>query len=167
MDKLELLRQLQQEIKKLPEKDRNRFFGKFFVSIISALTKRLIKYEGYSATHTILQREINAIGRRDAKEIVKVFGINDKTPESVSKVLKIAALLLGYELDVENGETIVKECPFAVMARETKEPRIAEICSWYCNGIAEEILGPSYLWKGYHDYQKDIPKCYFKAVKRK
>jgi hypothetical protein len=165
-DKELLLKELEKRIEKIPDREKYKFLSKFFVGIISNLAKRLIKYEGYPATRTIIQREITEIGRRDAIEIMKKFKIKKKSPENVSKILKIAALLLGYKLEVIDGETYVKECPFAVLAKETGEPLITQICSWYCNGIAEEVLGKEFEWKGFHDIEKEIPECFFKAIKR-
>jgi hypothetical protein len=166
MDKKELLAKLEKEVREIPEIDRNKFFGRVFTSIISTLSKRLIKYEGYSVTNTILQREITEIGRRDARDIIRIFGLKEKTPYNVSQALKIAALLLGYRLEVEDNETVVKECPFAMMAKEHKEPLITQICTWYCNGIAQEILGGEYVWEGVHDISKEVPICFFKRFKK-
>lgn len=164
--KIEELKLLEEKVKKVSESERTRFFGKFFVSIISALMKRLIKYEGYSITKTIIKREITEIGKRDAKNIMKIFGIKEKSPENVSRALKLAALVLGFKLEVVGDETYIKECPFAVMAKETNEPLLTEICDWYCNGMVQEIVGENYYWKGFHDINKKIPECYYKPVRR-
>ncbi len=166
MDKKEILEKLSEEVKEIPERDKSKFFGRFFVSIISALSQRLIRYEGYSVTRKILEREITEVGKRDAKDIMKIFSLQERTPDNVSKSLKIAALILGFKLEVLDGETVVKECPFAMMAKSVNEPLIAEICSWYCSGIATEILGEDYKWLGTHDITKDVPICFFKHIKR-
>lgn len=164
--KLEELKRLEEKVKKLSEKERTKFFGKFFVGVISALMKRLIRYEGYSVTKSILKREVTEIGKRDAKNIMKIFGIKEKNPENVSRSLKLAALVLGFKLEVIGDETYVKECPFAVMAKETNEPLLTEICDWYCNGMVREIVGEEYFWEGFHNINKEVPECYYKAVKR-
>lgn len=166
MDKVKLLKELERRVKELPEKERNKFFGRLFTSIISALSKRLIMYEGYSVTKKIIEREVFEIGRRDARELIKKFNIRKKNAKNVSILLKIAALLLGYELEVRGNETYVKGCPFAIMAKELNEPLITEICSWYVNGIVKEIIGDKYQWVGYHNINKDIPECFFKRIKK-
>lgn len=166
MDKIELLKNLEKEVKGIPENERLKLFSRLYVSIITSLIKRLVRYEGYSVTNTILKREINNIGHKNAKEIIELFGLSEKSKDSVSKILKIAALILGFQLEVREGETYVKNCPFAAIAKEENEPVICEICSTYCSGVAEEVLGPQYNLQGFHDITKDVPECFFKLAKK-
>lgn len=165
-DKTKLLEYLKKKIEEMPDFERTKIFGGIFTRIISTLAKRLIKHEGYAATNTILKRELNEIGRKDAKLISGIFGIKDRGPENSSQILKIAALILGFRLDVKDGETIVKECPFAVLAKEMKEPMLCSICSDYCQGITNEIVGENAQIEGRHDIEKEKPECYFKLKMR-
>lgn len=169
-DKEDTLKILEEDVKKLSIHERNKFFGRFFTSIIAALARRLIKYEGYTTTRKIMEREIIEIGRRDAREAKKILKIKKVDETSASKIMKFIALLLGFKLEVRNNETYVIDCPFAIMARDANEPLIAEICSWYCKGIAQELIGEKFEWKGFHDLSKDPTECHFihyKVGKRK
>jgi predicted ArsR family transcriptional regulator len=160
-EKLEILHELQKKIEEMPKVERTKILGGMFTRIISVLTRRLIKLEGYSVTSTILERELRELGQRDAQLISNIFGIKSKDPENTSKVLKIAALILGYNLDVEGKETVVRECPFAILAKEMNEPQLCNICSNYCQGIVDEMLGKNFIIEGFHDIQSESPKCYY------
>ncbi len=164
--KVELLDYLKKKIEDMPETQRTKIFGGIFTRIISVLAARLIKYEGYSITNTILKRELNEIGKRDAKVLAEIFGIKGKGPENSSQILKIAALILGFKLDVEKGETVVRECPFAMLAKEMKEPMLCNICSDYCQGITNEIIGDNAKIEGTHNIEMEKPECYFRMKMR-
>lgn len=165
--KKEVLSELEKTVTKIPKKEKINFSHEFFVGIISALAKRLVKYEGYSRVKRILEREIKKLGRKDATRARKLLKIKKISEENISKIMKFIALVLGFKLEVRGNETYVKNCPFAVMARRFKEPLIAEICSWYCEGIAEELAGEKYEWKGFHNFMKNPTECYFIHRKRK
>jgi len=165
--KVKTLQELKEIIKKLSEEKRNEFYGRIYTRIIGVLAKRLIKYEGYSSTKKILEREIKQIGRTDAQKARKILKIKKIDEEAISKILKFLALNLGFNLEIKNDETYIKNCPFAIAAREMNEPLIAEICSWYCEGVAEELGGDKYEWKGFHDFMRDPTICYFTHRKKK
>lgn len=164
-EKAELLDYLKKKIEEMSEHQRTKIFGGIFTRIISTLATRLIKHEGYSVTNTILKRELNEIGKRDAKVLSEIFGIKGKGSENSSQILKLAAMILGFKLDVKEGETVVKECPFAVLAKEMKEPMLCNICTDYCQGITNEIVGEDVKIEGTHHYEKESPECYFKLKK--
>ena len=164
-DKSEVLEGLRKKIEGLPKTERTKILGGIFTRIISTLTQRLIKYEGYAVTDTILKRELAEIGKHDAHLISDILGIKTKTPEDSSKVLKVAALILGFDLDVEGNETIVRECPFAVLAKENNEPRLCSLCQDYCQGVIDGVLGRGQVLDGVHDFKSTPAKCFYKLKK--
>lgn len=161
-----LLEQIREDVQeKFPPERRNEILTGIYGRIISALAQRLIKFEGYSVVNTILKREIRELAKRDARLIAEVFGLKN-TPEDLSKVLKIAATIIGYNLKVEDDETIVMGCPFAKIAKDMREPTLCNICAEYVNGVTEAILGEGFEMKSTHDITQEIPYCYFKLRKK-
>jgi hypothetical protein len=166
--KEEELEELKTRAKEVPERERNEFLIKSFVKAIMLFTKRLVKYEGYSRVKKILEREIIEMGRRDARKGMELLNLKDvRSKEDVSKVMKFIALVLGFQLEVRDGETYIKNCPFAVISRDANEPLLTEICSWYCKGIAQELIGEEYEWFGFHNFMKDPTECYFTHSKKR
>lgn len=164
--KAELLKEIKREIdEKMKDTEKNKILTGIYSGMISSLLRRLIKFEGYSVANTILKREMREQGIHDAKMIAKVFGLKN-TKEDSSKALKIAAFLIGYNLDVEGDETVVRSCPFARMAIETKERTVCSVCTDYINGLVEGILGEDYEMEAVHDITMDEPKCYFQLRKK-
>ena len=144
-EKAEELRRLKIAFnRKVSVERRMKTMGRITSRIISALAKHLIKDAGYSVAMIILQREIRNIGREDAKDFVKLFGLKRGDKKDASKALKIAALFLGLELDALGNETIVKNCPQGMEAIKLREPILCNACLEYNNGILEEMLGDSY-----------------------
>lgn len=164
--KQEILKEIKKEIHdRMKDEEVNKVLTGIYGRIISNLARRLIKLEGYSVVNTLIKREMREIGRHDAEVIAQAFGLKN-TPEDMSKTLKIAATIIGYNLDVEDGETIVKGCPFANMAIETREPTLCNICTEYVNGMTEGILGEEYEMMASHDITHDVPHCFFRLRKK-
>lgn len=132
---------------RLSPDERIKILGYSAGSIITILAKYLIQTSGYSTMSKVLLREIRKLGREDAKKIVKIFNINEKTPENTSQILKILALCLGLELEEGNGQTHVVKCPYGECVNKFREPFICKICSEYNQGVIEEILGPGFVFK--------------------
>ncbi len=164
--KAELLKEINREInEKMKDLEKSKILTGIYSGMITSLLRRLIKLEGYGVTNTILRREMREQGIHDAKMIVKIFNLKN-TEEDASKALKIAAFLIGYNLNVEGEETVVQSCPFAKMAIETKERTICSVCTDYVNGLIEGVLGEDYYMEATHDITKDEPKCFFQLRKR-
>jgi predicted ArsR family transcriptional regulator len=166
LNKEKILKEIKDEIHaKMEDEERNKILTGIYGRIISTLAKRLIQFEGYSVVNTLIKREMREIGRHDAAVIAEAFGLK-KTPEDMSKALKISATLIGYNLDIEAGETIVKACPFANMAKEMKEPTLCNICTEYVNGVTEGMLGSNFEMIASHDITHDTPHCFFRLKKK-
>ena len=162
----ELLEKVKKEIEtNMSEDEKNEIVSGIYSGMITGLLKRLIKFEGYSVANTILKREMREQGIHDAKMIKKLFKLGD-TKEDASKVLKIATLLIGYNLDVRENETVIKNCPFAKVAIEANNRTFCSVCSDYINGLSEGVLGDDYYMEGTHDITKDEPVCYFELRKK-
>ncbi|MEM5883155.1 MAG: hypothetical protein QXQ77_02860 [Candidatus Aenigmatarchaeota archaeon] len=131
---------------KLPVEERIKFLSYASGNIITILAKYLIKTTGYTTVSKVLLREIRELGKNDAEKIAKIFEIKEKTPENVSKILKIIALCLGLTLKEENGTYIIA-CPYGECVKKFKEPFICKICSEYNQGVIEQILGPKFVIK--------------------
>lgn len=165
-DREKLLEEIRKEIREhMKYEERNKILTGIYSGMISSLLRRLIKFEGYSAANTILKREMRDMGLHDSKMIKGIFKLGD-SKEDASKVMKIAAMLIGYNLDVEGEETIVKSCPFARMAIETRERTICSVCTDYVNGLVEGVLGEDYYMEAVHDITTEQPKCFFKLKKK-
>lgn len=164
--KAEVLKEIKNEInEKMEDVEKNKILSGIYSGMISSLLRRLIKLEGYGVTNTILVREMREQGIHDAKMIAKIFNLGN-TKEDASKTLKIAAVLIGYNLEVEGDETVVRSCPFARMAIETKERTLCSVCTDYVNGLIEGILGEDYYMEATHDITKEEPICYFQLRKK-
>jgi len=115
-------------------------------SIICILAKYLIKEIGYGVTSTVLTK-LRDIGKRDAKKLKEIFGIQGNDPVNASITLKIMALILGLKLNSQDGNTLVIECPYGKCVAEYNEPFICNVCLEYCRGAAEELLGKEFTLK--------------------
>lgn len=164
-DRSKILEELKKKLEEMPKPERTKILGGIFTRIISTLTKRLIQHEGYAVTDTILKRELEEIGKHDAQLISNIFGLKTESPEDTSRALKVAALILGYDLKVEGDETVVNDCPFAVLAKENNEPRLCNICQDYCQGVVDGMLGKGQIIEGTHDFKSTPTKCYYKMKK--
>lgn len=161
-DKAKMLKEIKNEINdKMKDEEQNKILTGIYGSMISSLLKRLIKLEGPTVASTILKREMREQGLHDSAMIKKTFGLNN-TPQDASKALKIAAFLIGYNLDVEGDETVVRACPFARMAIEHKEKAVCNVCTDYVNGLVEGVMGPDFQMEATHDTDREEPKCFFK-----
>jgi predicted hydrocarbon binding protein len=133
--------ELEQLIKsKLSSTEQTTLISYTSGSIICALAKYLIKATGYGVASTVLSRELRTIGKRDAEKIMKIFGIDKKTPENASKVLKILAFMLGLKYEIKEGRSYIKDCPYGACVKEFDEPFICNVCLEYNKGIVECIL---------------------------
>lgn len=165
--KLEELTNLERMLKeKMTEDERMKMNGLMVSKILGAISKRLIKTVGYDVTSTILQRELREIGKINAKELMGIFGFKEKTPENASKILKIATLILGFKLDVADGETVIKECSFGTESLQLKEPFLCNVCLEYCRGVIEEMLGGQFTLERTKSLVSGDPYCMFKIKKR-
>lgn len=165
-DREQNLNEIKKEVhSKMKEEEINQVLTGIYSRIISTLAHRLVKFEGYSVVGTILKREIRVLAKRDAETIMKIFGL-EKSEENLSKVLKIAATIIGYNLKVEGEETVVLGCPFGKMAKEMNDPLLCNICTEYVNGVTEAVLGDGYEMVGTHDLKMDSPNCYYKLRKK-
>ncbi len=164
--KLEELQSIESLIReKIPEKERATMMGRVMSRMMSSITKHVIKYSGHSIATKIMARELREIGKTDAKTIKEIFDL-DNSPESVSKVLKIAAMILGLELDVVEDETVIKNCPQGNEALELKQPLLCNFCLEYNNGIVEEMLGKDFYMERINWIFKGNNYCAFKLKKR-
>jgi len=137
------------EIKKLVNNKFNsdkrvKLLGHTAGGIICVLAKNMIRSSGYGVTSTVLMRELKELGKKDAKKIMKTFGIKEKTPENVSKILKIVAYAIGLEFQNKNNQTVITKCPYGECVKELNEPFICNVCLEYNKGIVEAVLGSQY-----------------------
>src|SRR5437867_7934357 len=130
--------------KKMNTSDRVVASGKIWGQMLSSITKRLARTEGYSVANNILSREIREIGRQDAGRIIKEFDLKEKDVESAKTALMIAASQLGLELDIVNDKTVARGCPVGRIAKELNEPFLVNICHEYCKGVVEKIMGEKF-----------------------
>lgn len=136
-------------------------------SIICSLAKHLIKDSGYSVASTVMTRELRSLGRKDARKYMEIFEIKERSQENASKILKIAATLLGLKLIVEKGETKIVQCPYGSCVKEFKEPFICNVCLEYCRGIVEEVLGSGFTFERIKWMVKGDEYCTFEIRKRR
>jgi len=166
-DKLAELVQLQNLFKeKISIDERMKMRGKIVAQMICILAKYLIKDAGYSVATTIIQRELRKMGKNDAKKLMGIFKLKEGTPENASKILKIAAMILGLKLDVIDNETIVRECPQGEEALRLKEPLMCKVCSEYCRGIIEGVIGREFVLERMKCLVDGDEYCMFRIRKR-
>jgi predicted hydrocarbon binding protein len=167
--KLKELKEIEEMVKsKMSERERIWTLGKISSVIICKLAKHLIKNIGYSSVATIIQRELREIGKKDAKKIIDLFGFEIKNVSDASKVLKIAALLLGMNLDVKGNETIITECPYGESVKEFPfdQPFYCNVCREYCKGLIEGTLGDGFVFIQSSSISKGDSFCAFRIVKK-
>jgi predicted hydrocarbon binding protein len=133
--------------KKIPAEERVKVVAHTAGRIICSLAKHLIKDSGYGVVSTIMSREMRNLGKNDARNYMKIFGIREGDPKNASKLLRIAAFLLGLKLKIGDGESLVVECPYGASVKEFQEPFICNVCLEYCRGIVEEVLGPAFIFE--------------------
>jgi predicted hydrocarbon binding protein len=164
--KLEELQSIESLVReRIPEKERMTMMGWIVSKMISSIARHVIKYRGYNIAGKIMERELRKIGRANAKRIKEIFGL-DNSPESVSKVLKIAAMILGLELGVDKNETVVKNCPQGNEALALRQPILCNFCLEYNKGIVEEMLGEDFYMERIKWIFKGDKHCAFKLRKR-
>jgi len=166
-DKKTSLENIKSELRgKLSEEERMLEMGNIVSGLLSVVTARLIKDTGYSVTSTVLKREIRELAKTNAHRIKEIFGLQENTPENASKVLKIAALLLGLQLDTSGSETIVRKCPLALMSEKFHEPFFCHICTEYTQAIVREMLGPHYAFENTASIVKGDEYCAFQTKEK-
>jgi predicted ArsR family transcriptional regulator len=151
---------------KIKSDKRINFFGHTAGSIICALAKNLIKSDGYGVASTVLTREIRKLGKSDAERIMEIFDIKERTPENASKIMKIAAVMIGLKFEKKGVDTLITECAYGDCVKEYYEPFICRVCLEYNKGIIHGVLG--------ENFTLDQPKwlingdegCSFKLRKR-
>lgn len=140
LDKIEALLD-----KKLPPKERQNLASQILGTIIHILGKHLVRVHGYSILSTVLEREMRELGRKSAKMLKDLFGINEVTEESVKTILNAAAIILGLKLGLRDGKKVVAEkCPFYETLKKFNEPFMCNACMEYNNGIVEELMGDKF-----------------------
>jgi predicted hydrocarbon binding protein len=165
--KLEELANIENLVKeKISEKERVAMMGRITSKFISAMAKYVIKDRGYGVATRIMERELREIGKADAKKIKEIFGFNTNDPETLSKVLKIAAMILGLELGVVGDETVVRNCPQGMEALALKQPILCNFCLEYNNGMVEEMLGREFYLDRINWIFSGDDYCAFKLKKR-
>jgi len=137
------------EIEKLIKKEFNsdervRFLGSTAGNIICILARHIIKASGYGVTSTILMRELRNLGKKDAKRIMEIFKIKERSPENASKILRIIAYAIGLELEIKDGHSLITKCPYGECVKEHKDPFICNVCLEYNKGVIEAVLGPKF-----------------------
>jgi predicted hydrocarbon binding protein len=166
-DKLAELLYLQQLVReKLSEDEITQMRGRIMAKFICTLAKYLIKDAGYARATKAIQRGLRKIGEEDAKRLMRIFKLKEKTPQNASRILKIAAMILGLKLDVVEDETIIRNCPQGKEALKLKEPLMCKVCSEYCKGIIEGIIGKEFELKRIKSLVNGNKYCMFRIVKR-
>lgn len=150
----------------IPEKERVAMMGKVTSKFISSMAKHVIRDRGYGVATRIMERELREIGKADAKKIKEIFGLNTNDPETLSKVLKISAMILGLELGIVGDETVIKNCPQGMEALALKQPILCNFCLEYNNGIVEEMLGREFYLDRINWIFSGDDYCAFKLKKR-
>lgn len=151
---------------KIPEKERIAMMGKVTSKFISSMAKHVIRERGYNVATKIMERELREIGKEDAKKIREIFDLNSNDPETLSKVLKIAAMILGLDLGIAGDETVIKNCPQGIEALSLKQPILCNFCLEYNTGIVEEILGKEFYLDRINWIFNGDDYCAFKLKKR-
>lgn len=154
--------------KKMNEKQRIWMLGKISSNIICRLAKHLIKNIGYAPVVTIIQRELRDTGAKDAENIMKIFDIKTRNPEDASKVLKIAAEILGMNLSIKGNETIITECPYGDAVKEFPydQPFYCNICREYCRGLLQGVIGNGFSFSQTSSLSEGDRYCAFEIKKR-
>jgi predicted ArsR family transcriptional regulator len=130
---------------KLPHKERQEFASQILGTIIHILGKYLIRIHGYSTLSTVLKREMRELGKKNARMLKNLFGINETTEENVKTILNIAAIILGLKLGLRDGKKVVAvNCPFYETLKKFNEPFMCNACMEYNNGIVEELIGDKF-----------------------
>jgi len=155
-------------IQKMDKKERIWMLGKVSSNIVCRLAKHLIKNIGYTPVITIIQRELRETGMKDAKKIMELFELEVGSLENASKVLKIAAVILGMNLDVKGKETIITECPYGDSVKEFpyNQPFYCNICREYCRGLVEGVIGDGFIFNQTSSISEGDKFCAFKIRKR-
>ena len=153
---------------KMNEKERIWMLGKISSNIVCRLAKQLIKNIGYAQVVKIVQRELREGGMNDAKKIMELFDLEPGKPENVSKILKIAAIILGMNLDVKEKETIITECPYGESVKEFPydQPFYCNICREYCKGLIEGVIGDRFTFTQNSSLSEGDNFCSFETKKR-
>jgi len=160
------MKEIKKELeKRLTPDERIKLLGHTAGSIICTLAKYLIQTSGYGITSRILLREIRELGKKDAKKIMEIFGIKERSPENASKILKIIALNIGLKLEKRKNGTVVTECPYGECVKEFEEPFICKVCLEYNKGVIEAVLGPGFTLKR-SKYLLDNGLCDFRIEKK-
>ena len=152
--------------KKISEDERKRMRGRIFAQMICSLAKNLVRDAGYKVATTIIKREIRKVGRNDANHLMELLGLKEKTVENASRILKVAAMILGLRLDAVGSETIIRECPQGMEAIKLNEPLMCNVCLEYCNGIIESVVGIDYKIERTKCIVNGDEYCMFRIVKR-
>ena len=145
--------------------DRNNYTKAFLMKIISILSDHLIMSQGYGVVATILKREILEMGKGNARELKKNLEITEINQKNALSYLKIIAEALDYDVNIKDNSIAVKNCPFGIIAKNSKKKIICELCTNYCDGVTEELLGKIYKIKSDHDLDNNNVKCLFKIQK--
>jgi predicted hydrocarbon binding protein len=151
---------------KIDEEKRISMLGRTAGSMICALAKHAIKTSGYGVVSKVLMRELRNLAKKDVKKIIEIFEIKEKTPENASRILKIAAYILGLKMVIKDEETTVVECPYGACVKEFRDPFICNVCLEYCRGAVEEMLGPEFIFDRVKWAVKGDDGCTFKIQKR-
>jgi predicted hydrocarbon binding protein len=153
--------------KKLPETKKRSMVSRTLGNIISVLGKVFIRTQGYSTMKTILEREVRELGKKDAQELKKIFEFKEATKENVKKALNIAAIILGFKLDLLDGKVVAVKCPFHEALKEYEEPFMCNICVEYNIGMTEGLTQGKYTLKRLKWLFDGDEYCRFKPVARK
>jgi len=167
--KLEEMTKLEEMVRqKMNEKERIWMLGKVSSNIVCRLAKQLIKNIGYTQVVTIIQRELRECGAKDAKKIMELFELEPGSPENASKVLKIAAIILGMNLNVKGKETVITECPYGDSVKEFpyNQPFYCNICREYCRGLIEGVIGDEFTFVQTSSLSEGNEFCAFETKKR-
>jgi predicted hydrocarbon binding protein len=168
-NKIEEMKRIEEMVnQKMNEKERIWMLGKISSSIVCRLAKQLIKNIGYAQVVTIIQRELRECGVKDAKKIMELFKLEPGNPETASKVLKIAAIVLGMNLDVKRRETVITECPYGDSVKEFpyEQPFYCNICRDYCRGLIEGVIGDNFTFIQTSSMSEGNEFCAFETKKR-
>jgi hypothetical protein len=150
---------------RMNEKQRIWMLGKVSSGIVARLAKQLIKNIGYSQVVKIIERELKESGTNDAKKIMEMFDMDKADPKNASKVLKIAAVILGMNLDVKGNETVITECPYGDVVKEFpyNQALYCNICREYCKGLIEGVIGDNFEFSQISSMSEGNSCCAFRT----
>jgi len=162
LDELENLVQ-----KKIPPNLRLNMTCKTLGVVIATLGKYLIKSYGYSVTDTVLKRELKELGKKDAKKLKEIFGLEEMAEEEIKSIINIAAIILGLKLGLIDKQKVgVIQCPFYDALKEYREPFMCNACIEYNKGLVEELVGNNFSIKRVKWLFDGDESCVFNIAKK-